>query len=86
MGNIIAVFGNRNHALQYASYLKRNGIRNKVVDTPRELSVSCGISIIFSQENMGRAKLILARTNMIPYVRLYLISGDLFKKYMPIAV
>ena len=86
MGNIIAVFGNRNHALQYASNLKRNGIRNKVVDTPRELSVSCGISIIFSQENMGRAKLILARTNMIPYVRLYLISGDLFKKYMPIAV
>ena len=86
MGNIIAVFGNRNHALQYASNLKRNGIKNKAVDTPRELSVSCGISIIFAQENMGRAKLILARTNMIPYVRLYLISGDLFKKYMLIAV
>lgn len=86
MGNIIAVFSNRNHALQYASNLKRNGIRNKVVDTPRELSVSCGISIIVSQENMGRAKLILVRTNMIPYVRLYLISGDLFKKYMPISV
>ena len=86
MENIIAVFSNRNHALQYASYLKRNGIRNKVVDTPRELSVSCGISVIFSQENIGRAKLILVRMNMLAYVRLYLISGDLFKKYMPIAV
>ena len=68
------------------SRLTLTNIRNKVVDTPRELSISCGISIVFSSDNIGRAKLILMRMNLSPYVKLYMISGDLFKKYMPINI
>lgn len=81
MKNIIAVFNSRNKALQFATMLKKMGIRNKSVDSPRELSASCGISIVFDAGALSRAKLILMRLNMFDFVKLYIITGDIFKKY-----
>ena len=81
MQKIIAVFGNRNQALQFATALKKLGIKNKTIDTPRELSSSCGISIIFDGQFFSRAKMILARYKLYGSVKLYMITGDLFKKY-----
>ena len=59
MENIIAVFNNRNQALQFASTLKRLGIRTKTINTPRDLSVSCGISIVFSGKALGQARMVV---------------------------
>ncbi len=84
MQNIIAVFNSRNHAMQFASMLKKLGIANKVKDTPRELSASCGISVVFDSRFLGRAKSLIDRYRLAMHVRLYLISGDIFKKYFPI--
>ena len=81
MQNIIAVFNNRNQALQFASALKRLGIRNKIIDTPRDLSSSCGISVIFDGNYLGRAKLVVERLRLVGNVKLYVVSGDLFRKY-----
>ena len=84
MENIIAVFSNRNQAMQFASNLKRMGVNSKTVNTPRELSTSCGISIVFSSRNLGQARVILDRFRLSGFVRMYITSGDLFKKYIPI--
>lgn len=81
MRNIIAVFNSRNKALQFATALRKMGVKNKSVDTPRELSASCGISIIFDAGALSRAKLILMRLNVFDSVKLYQIIGDIFKKY-----
>ena len=81
MQNIIAVFNNRNQALQFASALKRLGIRNKIIDTPRDLSSSCGISVVFDGNYLGRAKLVVERLRLVGNVKLYVVSGDLFRKY-----
>lgn len=85
MEKIIAVFNNRNHTMQFASYLKRMGVRSKTIDTPRELSVSCGISVIFSSANLNQARFLLSRYNFSSFVRFYLIKEkDVFKKFQPI--
>lgn len=84
MQNIIAVFSSRNYAMQFATILRKLGINNKIKDTPRELSSSCGISVIFESQYLGRAKNIIGSYKLMSHVKLYIISGDLFKKYLPI--
>ncbi|MBQ7351583.1 MAG: DUF3343 domain-containing protein [Clostridia bacterium] len=84
MENIIAVFGNRNNAMQFASMLKKIGIRSKTISTPRELSVSCGISVVFSKLYLAQAKMILSKVGVGLDVRLYLCNSDLRGYYVPI--
>lgn len=80
MENIIAVFKNRNQAMRFASDLKRLGIASKIINTPRELSVSCGISVVFSSRYLGQGKLVLGRMDYRD-VKLYVTSGDVFRKF-----
>lgn len=85
MENIIAVFGNRSHTMQFASYLKRMGVRCKTMSTPRELSVSCGISCIFPAQNLTQAKFILNRYKFSSFNKFYVINTNgVFKKYQPL--
>ena len=81
MRNIVAVFGNRNHTMQFASYLKRMGVRCKTIDTPRALSEACGISVVFFEKDIELAKIILNRFRFATSKGLYLENGDIFKKY-----
>ena len=85
MDRVIAVFDNRNHSMQFASILKRMGIVNRTVSTPRELSVSCGISVIFPYDNVKQAKMILFKNGFVNNVKMYLVrNNDSYKKYKPI--
>ena len=67
--------------LQFATALKRLGIRTKTIDTPRELSSSCGISVIFDGRYLNASKILIEKLRMIGNVKLYVVSGDLFRKY-----
>lgn len=82
--NVIAVFNNRNKSIQFATYLKRLGIANKSINTPRELSVSCGISIIFCSSYLQNVKQVLYKLGINTGVRFYLIDNSSIKKYIPI--
>lgn len=82
--NIIAVFTGRNKAMQFASYLKRFGIPNKTMNTPRELSVSCGISVIFKSAYLSKVKDLLFKLSMNTGVRLYIMDKNKF--YRPILI
>ena len=85
MENIIAVFQNRSHTMSFASHLKRLGARCRVVDTPRELSVSCGVSVVFSSKNLKQARFILSSTNLNTLIGVFEIyTNGPFKKYRPI--
>jgi len=81
MENIIAVVSNRNYALQFATYLKRNGVKNKIIDTPRELSSSCGISVVFDIKALQFAKQLLVQLRINSFVKLYKVSKNSFQKY-----
>ena len=84
MQNIIAVFNGRNYAMQFATMMRKLGVNNKVKDTPRELSASCGISVVFDSRYLGKAKYLIDRYKLHNHMKMYLISGDIFKKYLPI--
>lgn len=81
MENMVAVFNNRNKAMQFASMLKRLGVKSKIINTPRELSVSCGISVVLDSRNLGQVKNIIEKYGFRDVVKLYLVSGELFRKY-----
>jgi len=85
MENIIVVFNNRNHTMQFASYMKKLGIKCNIVSTPRELSVSCGVSAIFPKSAIKQAKMIIQNFRFSSFVRFYeLVNIGVFKKYKPI--
>ncbi|MCX4366562.1 MAG: DUF3343 domain-containing protein [Clostridia bacterium] len=54
MADIIYVFRSRNETMAFADVLKRSGIRNTVVNTPRECMSGCGISVKITMQDMGR--------------------------------
>ncbi len=58
---MLAVFRSRTETLNFASLLKSYGVRCSVVNTPRKINVSCGISVSFSANDVVFAKQILAR-------------------------
>ena len=82
MENIIIVFNNRNYTMQLATYLKRMGINCKTIDTPRELTVSCGLSLVISKINYQRVVNIIRNANIKEMPRMFVVfeSGP-FKKY-----
>ena len=81
MEKIFAVFTNRNGAMQFASYLKRLGISAKTINTPRELSASCGISVVFDMRSFDQAKVLIEKYGFGGMVKLYLVSGLSYNKY-----
>ena len=84
MENIIAVFTNRNQAMQFSSYFKRMAISSKIINTPRELSVSCGLSVVFNSKFLSHAKKIFENYGYVGKVKMYIISGDNYGKFRQI--
>ena len=83
MDNVIAVFNNRNQSMQFATYLKRLGVNCKTVSTPRELSVSCGLSVVFLLKNINKAKYVLKSFNFAGFIGFYKVNDMNFgKKYV----
>lgn len=71
--------------MQFASYLKRMGVANKTITTPRELSVSCGLSIIFLVSGLRQAEYVISSHKFGGFIRFYrLVSNGIIKKYLPI--
>ena len=85
MENIIAVFNNRNQAMQFASYLKRMGVGCKTTSTPRELSVSCGLSVVFAYSNLVQANYVLKNSRFTAFGGFFrIVNNNVFKKYLPL--
>ena len=84
MRNILAVFSSRNQAMQLSTTLKRVGIRNKTISTPRELGESCSLSVVFLEKDILQVKYILSKSNYSLYKGLYIMTGNLVRKYLSI--
>ncbi len=58
---MLAVFRSRTETLNFASILRSYGVSCIVVNTPRKINVSCGISVKFSANDITLAKQIISR-------------------------
>ena len=76
MGYILAVFAVRTETMQFYNMLKRAGVNAMIVETPKTLQASCGISVKFMQTDLSMAKNILNISKMRSFVRFYLVSGN----------
>lgn len=61
--DVLAVFQNRTQALAFSRNLNSYGVKNKVINTPREITSSCGLSVVFSFNNLNKAKHLLSRSS-----------------------
>lgn len=71
----LAVFRARTETLNFANLLKSYDIPCSVVNTPRSINVSCGISVKFSLYNLSTAKNIVARRKFDSFGGLYKITN-----------
>lgn len=68
---ILAVFRSRTETLNFASILRSYGVNCSVVNTPRRINVSCGISVQFSSRNLPIVKQILSRRKFDTFAGLF---------------
>ena len=50
---VLAVFQNRTHALTFSRALNKLGVKTRIVNTPRELTLSCGLSVQFDYKDLN---------------------------------
>lgn len=67
----LAVFRARTETITFANLLKSYGVNVMIISTPRQINVSCGISVRFSQNQMDVAKSILARRKFNTFAGFY---------------
>lgn len=52
----VAVFKSTHHTIQAEAVFKEKDISHKTIPTPREITVSCGLAIIFALDDLDRVK------------------------------
>lgn len=70
----LAVFRARSETITFANLLKSYGVNVMIISTPRQINVSCGISVRFNTENTEEATKLLARRRFDSFAGLYLIK------------
>ncbi|MBV7272285.1 DUF3343 domain-containing protein [Clostridium thailandense] len=58
------LFPSHTEGVKLEAALKKEKIKNTIVPTPRELSASCGISIMYNREDEERIKLLVDSNNV----------------------
>lgn len=64
----LAVFRARNETITFASFLRSYGISAQIINTPRKINVSCGISVKFLKSQIQIANQLLARRKFETFV------------------
>ncbi len=63
MNETLAVFRSRSQAMDCYSRLKAMGLDVRLINTPKEANVGCGLSVLIGRAAAARAKSIIARAN-----------------------
>ena len=58
------MFNNTHGAMKAESYLKSKSIKLTIMPTPTQITKSCGISIIISEENLNQVKNMVKEGNI----------------------
>lgn len=60
---VLAVFQNRTQTLAFSRGLNGYGVKTRIINTPREITSSCGLSVVFASNNLNKAKHLLGVSN-----------------------
>lgn len=68
---MIATFRARTQTLNFANILKSYRVPCEIINTPRAVNVSCGISVRFSPYDLSTVESILARRKFDAFAGIY---------------
>ena len=69
---VLATFNNRTHALQFSNQLKSKGVSVKIINMPREISSSCGLSVMFNYQHLNHARVVVGSNKFSSFRGFYL--------------
>lgn len=72
--NIIVSFKSRNQAMLFSSLLTQSRVSNKVINTPRNISTSCGLSVKLSKTYEQTARRILEINNFDSLIGIFVVN------------
>ena len=72
MEYLIATFRARTETINFANILRSYGVNVMIISTPRQINVSCGISVKFNPAYENKAREILSRRRFDSFGGLYL--------------
>lgn len=75
MDYYIIVFRARSHTINFANLLSSYKVNCQIVNTPRKVNVSCGISVKFSPKDLMTVENVLARRKFDTFGGIYHIMG-----------
>ena len=75
MNYMIIVFRARSHTINFANLLRSYKVDCEIVNTPRKVNVSCGISVRFSPHDLVVVNQIISRRNFDTFGGIYQIIG-----------
>ena len=86
MKHIIISFKSRTILYTFAKLLKINNINSSIINTPRRIAVSCGLSLQANFLHLNKVVSILKQNNFSGFIGLYIqtsIGSQLkFEKYL----
>lgn len=73
MEYIIFVFRSRSDSVGFSEILAARGVRNTLINTPKEAKVGCGLSVEILKDDYGRAMRIIRSLRRVPPYAVFLL-------------
>lgn len=77
--NILIAFSSRNTSIKFCDVLRRGGVPSMLVNTPRELSIACGISVSVEERYADKVSDILKHFDKSTYLGTYKLVKSGYK-------
>ncbi|MDO4548688.1 MAG: DUF3343 domain-containing protein [Clostridia bacterium] len=76
MGEVCAVaaFRSRQQVMNFEAALRRAQVKARVISTPRDVAIGCGLSVEFAIEDLPKARQVLNATRPVNLIGIYQID------------
>lgn len=73
---LIIAFKSRNNLYNFNRILRQYNVNTKIVNTPRSVSISCGLSIKTDVHSIGLIKTILSTNNIEGFLGIFMVNRN----------
>lgn len=74
MEYVVVAFRSRAHTVRFADYLRVNGIKSEIINTPKEAGVGCGLSVKVSKNLFSTVKRAAFSANLNSFAGFFLVT------------
>ncbi|MBE5749510.1 MAG: DUF3343 domain-containing protein [Clostridiales bacterium] len=74
MEYVVVAFRSRAHTVKFSEILKRNGLPNEIINTPKEAGVGCGLSVKVAKERFYAVKNLTFSVGLNSFAGFFLVS------------